>query len=252
MSVRKNNEQCYEALSALVDNEVSELELHRILKDVADDDTARATWSRYQVISSVMRGDKVAATKADFSLGVMSAIADEPAYADSVKSGKVNETKKVGFWGNLGRFAVAASVAGAVVISVQQLQSGATVGQDAVIASSTDSSSSPVADLPMGLLAPDFPSVRNVSAGSLKQSPGNHSAQKQPVIMIPVQGSGASPELQAYLNGLMLQHAEHTANAGAGMLPFARIPRIDQALESARLTPETSDNSGQSSTVSGQ
>lgn len=237
MTERNNNDRRNEMLSALVDDEASELELRRLLKDVGEDASVRTTWARYQMIGSVMRGETAALSTVDLSSSIMAALDDEPAHVASNRVGASKSSDKVGFWGNLGRFAVAASVAGAVVFSVQQLQTG-TGGAPEVAVSQTPQAG-PVADLPMGLLAPDFPSVRTVSAGDLSGHGSQKREQQAPLILVPIKGTAAGAELQAYLNGLMLEHAEHTANTGTGMMPFARIPRIDQALESARLSSDT-------------
>ncbi len=230
MTQRNNTHHGNEMLSALMDGELTELELHRVLKEVDGDVEARETWARYQVVGSVMRGDDIKVSRFDLSGRVMAALDDEPALQ---VSGAVAGSKNVGLWGNVTRFAVAASVASLAVFGVQQLQTGTDAPQVAEAVTPAEAA----ADMPMGLLAPDFPAMRNVSAGDLSGK------QQQPVVIIPIKGASPGPELKAYLNGLMLEHAEHTANTGAGMLPFARIPRIDKALESAQLS---TDNVGDS------
>ena len=47
-----SREALHESLSALLDDETTELELHRILA-VKDDAQLRSTWSRYQVARAV-------------------------------------------------------------------------------------------------------------------------------------------------------------------------------------------------------
>lgn len=233
MTQRNNTHHSNEMLSALMDGELTELELHRVLKEVHGDVEARETWARYQLVGSVMRGDDIVVSPFDLSGRVMAALDDEPALKvqDAAAS-----NKKVGLLGNVTRFAVAASVASLAVFGVQQLQTGTGTPQ---VAEADVTPVESAADMPMGLLAPDFPAMRNVSAGDLS----GKQQQQQPVVIIPIKGASPGPELQAYLNGLMLEHAEHTANTGTGMLPFARIPRIDKALESAQLSADNADNS---------
>lgn len=49
-----------EKLSALVDNELDELETRRLLTALAADETLRATWGRYHLIGAALRRESVA------------------------------------------------------------------------------------------------------------------------------------------------------------------------------------------------
>ena len=49
-------ERMRESLSALLDNEANELEMERVLKHVADDDSLRQTWVRYNLVRAVTAG----------------------------------------------------------------------------------------------------------------------------------------------------------------------------------------------------
>ena len=111
-----------ESVSALVDGEVSELELHRILKELAlegSSDPADLTdqsvvnkWSRYNLTSQAMVNTPLAGK--DISQSVSAAVANEKTYSNNFIQ-QVIQTKSVG------RFAVAASVAFMAIIGVQQL-----------------------------------------------------------------------------------------------------------------------------------
>ena len=48
-----------EKLSALVDNELDELETRRLLTALAADDTLRATWGRYHLIGATLRRESI-------------------------------------------------------------------------------------------------------------------------------------------------------------------------------------------------
>ena len=111
-----------ESVSALVDGEVSELELHRILKELAlegSSDPADLTdqsvvnkWSRYNLTSQAMANTPLAGK--DISQSVSAAIANEKTYSNNFIQQFI-QAKSVG------RFAVAASVAFMAIIGVQQL-----------------------------------------------------------------------------------------------------------------------------------
>ena len=75
-------ERLAESLSALMDGETSEIELHRILKEVGIDQdqettensaqSGRRVWQRYHMISASMAGEPV--SKIDYSAAISAAI----------------------------------------------------------------------------------------------------------------------------------------------------------------------------------
>lgn len=114
----ESEKRLLESVSALVDGEASEIELHRILKQLdADhanqDQSVASKWSRYHSASQAMTDTPLAGV--DISQSVSSAIAEEPTYASSF-----SPTIKSKLY-SMGRFAVAASVAFVAIIGVQQL-----------------------------------------------------------------------------------------------------------------------------------
>ena len=114
----ESEKRLLESVSALVDGEASEIELHRILKQLdADhanqDQSVASKWSRYHSVSQAMADTPLGGV--DISQSVSSAIAEEPTYASSF-----SPTIKSKLY-SMGRFAVAASVAFVAIIGVQQL-----------------------------------------------------------------------------------------------------------------------------------
>jgi len=114
----ESEKRLLESVSALVDGEASEIELHRILKQLdADhanqDQSVGSKWSRYQSVSQAMAGSPLGGV--DIFESVSSAIAEEPTYASTLLP-----TVKSKLY-TMGRFAVAASVAFVAIIGVQQL-----------------------------------------------------------------------------------------------------------------------------------
>lgn len=57
-------EQLKQSLSAVIDGEADAFELRRVLDELERDAELRATWSRYHLIGSVIRGERTAATSA--------------------------------------------------------------------------------------------------------------------------------------------------------------------------------------------
>lgn len=114
----ESEKRLLESVSALVDGEASEIELHRILKQLdADhanqDQSVGSKWSRYHSVSQAMADTPLGGV--DISESVSSAIAEEPTYASTFSS-----TAKSKLY-SMSRFAIAASVAFVAIIGVQQL-----------------------------------------------------------------------------------------------------------------------------------
>ncbi len=203
-----------ETLSALMDGEASELELHRTLKSSAQSDELRDTWRRYQLAASAMRRD-LPPHVIDYSSSIRAALEDEPTLG---KNAVISRMMKP-----LGRFAIAASVAAVAIVGVQQYSQPN--GLSAPIASVDDVQVNFVN--PQLRTAADFgiPAVtaRTVSASS---EPSNYRAP-QPVIVVKEMAPDevTREQVQAYLNELMSRHTEHAAfNTNQGMLPYARMP----------------------------
>lgn len=102
-----------ESFSALVDDETTELELRRILK--TDDQAALEKLGRYHLVSNILKKEVSLEKPIDVSGAVSAAIAQD----NGVNATTQNTPKSV--WANLGRFGIAASVAGALVVGVQFL-----------------------------------------------------------------------------------------------------------------------------------
>ncbi|GAB3481883.1 sigma-E factor negative regulatory protein [Azotobacter salinestris] len=102
-----SREALYESLSAVMDDEADEVELHRVLAASRDDAELRATWSRYQLARAAMHKELLE-TRLDIAAGVSAALAAEAAPKARIFS-----------WGVVGRIAVAASVTVAVLAGVR-------------------------------------------------------------------------------------------------------------------------------------
>jgi sigma-E factor negative regulatory protein RseA len=116
-----------ESLSALMDGEAKELELRRLLQRFPDDTALRAKWARYHLASSVIHKQQLPVVSLDLANAVRSAIEDG-----------MQSEKGAGHMWRKGatRFAIAASVALAVVTGVQwQQQKTALSGQLAAVPS---------------------------------------------------------------------------------------------------------------------
>ncbi|MGL5496661.1 MAG: RseA family anti-sigma factor [Aeromonas sobria] len=123
-----------EQISALMDGDLSDAE---VLNELEMDSDLQDTWGRYHLIGDAMRGDLPVNLQLDLSDSIMAALEDEP----TILAPKPVETapvlqpvvapvktdanvvplfRRVGQ--QLGQYAIAASVAAAVIFGVQQYQ----------------------------------------------------------------------------------------------------------------------------------
>jgi len=190
-----------ESLSALMDDEANELEIERVLASIADDASLRQTWVRYNDVRAATAGHPPAHLELDISAQVREAIAGESSRKPGLKQR---------FMRPLASMAVAASVAATVVFGGQQL---AQMEADSYDAQAIASSVSPV-----GM-------VNSLGATSVQASYGTLGMPElQPATRTAYQAL-ARQRLHKY----MQEHAEHAAlNTPNGLVPFARVPRIQE------------------------
>ncbi len=221
----QSNHSKNESLSALVDGEASPLEVRRLLKAGSEDSELNQRWSRYQLAGSVMRRELDVMAPSGFADRICSALEDEVAPSTGQRH----------WWQRVGQVAVAASVAGAVLIGVQQYPGqapeNAVAGNAPVSAESgaNDVGRSQPVSLPAGYQAPSLPMARTASAES-----GYDPVQRpsREVIFVPLRAESdqiPAEEIRAYLDQLMKAHSDHAArNSNQGVLPFARMTKQDE------------------------
>ena len=202
------NDRMHESLSALMDNEANELELERVLTQVAGDAGLRQTWLRYNLTRHAMHGHSVAYVDLDLSARLQSALAGSP--TDVSGHGTPFAVFKRRMVRPLVSFAVAASVAATVVIGGQQLSQFGVAdpyGVDRPIANGAS---------PVGML-------NSLGATAMQASYGT-----QPVPVLQPATRTAYQELaQQRLRRYMQEHVEQAAlNSPQGLVPFARVPQI--------------------------
>lgn len=221
---QSQEQSLHESLSALADGEASELELRRLLKASASDPEIAARWGRYHLASSVMRKDLSMSAPQGFAEGVSQALENEPT------------TSRSGWWHSLGRVAVAASVAGALVLGVQQYPqwSGGSVPADLAATEAEGlgdkgNAEQETLSLPAGYNAPSQPIARTASARSGYEP--NQREQRR-VLFVPVQAQSSQvplEEVRAYLNYLMQEHTHQAVrNNNQGALPYARLSPAEE------------------------
>ena len=196
-----NDPRLRESLSALMDEAADELEVQRALKAVAEDEELRATWARYQLVRASIRNEQPTVNM-DLSASIAAAIDAEPAQNRGVEQ----------FFKPLSRVAIAASVAVAVVLGVQQYNQPDGVSNDApAVAENAD------VITPLPLFDTPIP-TRTVSTDSgvvLEQVFELDDVSKR--------------QLEQKLNELLKRHTESSTLGGSqGILPYARVPEEQQ------------------------
>ena len=224
MTKQSNNHSLAESISALADNEVSPLELHRLLKASESDPEVKSTWTRYQLISGAMRRDLPEIQTGDFAARLSAALEDEASH-----KGVPNKAGQ--WWKNLGRVAVAASVAVVAIMGVQNLPGHLSEPELATVASDSEATPAEVpsrsaVSLPAGYYAPSLPVARTASA-QIGYEPSARQVLFEPRQQetLPV----SLDEIRAHLHQLFQEHSDHAAlNSNHGVLPYARVVADDE------------------------
>ncbi len=214
-----NNNAVNESLSALLDNEHSELDLRRVLKAAESDEAVLETWARYQRVSQAMRKEPSVQPAPDFLSGIQQAIADEPQPKVAAPAGRS--------WARYsGKAAIAACVTFAFLIGATQWNPTGTSAPAPAVAAS-DARHESMAVVPSGFELPPLtartvstvPGSENAAANTMMPRATGAAPARQEVVL--------SPELQAQLNRLMLKHAEtSSANGGLSVIPFTRVGSV--------------------------
>lgn len=233
-----------ESLSALMDNEASELELQRLLKALDSDVELKSTWSRYQIASAGLKGNIPILASSDFASRVSAAIDAEATYSISsteaaslpIASGQIASSNSnvvvmpTRWWQQAGRVAVAASVAGAVILGVQQYQTpGANPAEmtGTLAAAPAPAPENRVVNLPSGINAPAL-SARTVAVQSGYESRPQESRR---VMFVPRQQVAPiyNEDVSSYVNQLIQEHTDNASlNSGQGMLPYTRVILVEE------------------------
>ena len=221
-------ERLKESLSVSLDGQGSELELRRVIDRIGRDEDLRGLAGRYQLIGEALRGKSSKFANVDISKGVMSAIEQEEvdvAYSQNASGtgfSSDNRSRSNRFiedlWASLGKVAVAASVAVAVVIGVRN--------------------SSPSPDFQV--LAENEPATLTQPVQLAQIGHNDYGASGIRAGYNSKQHDSITPEQLAYAQSLAdraarerfhayaLQHAELSAmGSGQSILSFARLTSFD-------------------------
>lgn len=250
----KPSDHILESVSALVDNEASEIELHRILKNISHDEELRERWRRYHIIGSIMRREHHSISAIDVSAAVTAAVAGEQAWGASAvapeqhayraagSSGQDGTTASSGWRGLMAKSGLAASFAASLILGVQYFSvdnqsdsvqlagSAATPAPEQTLAAGAGQADSGVASFaPMGFELP-LPESRNVSTNPAGPAARSHESELR--ALLPAGTHDLSDvRTQELLNRLLIEHAQRSSvNGNLGILPFARVFKMEEEI----------------------
>ena len=229
MSDKSAREQLKESLSVALDGQASDLELRRVLAGINNDKSLRSLAGRYQLIGDAVRGKTNKYTGVDISQGVMAAIEqdEQEMNAPAQPAQPAPQKDAVGthsghfaqrFWASLGKMALAASVAAAVIIGVRT----SNLTQEAPLVAVHEPA---VLTQPVQL-AQTGPSGYGVAG--IRAS--NHTGSRDNITpeQLAYAQSLANRTTQERFRAYALQHAELSAMGGAqSILSFARLTSFD-------------------------
>ncbi|WIO75162.1 RseA family anti-sigma factor [Porticoccaceae bacterium LTM1] len=201
-----DNSHLKESLSALMDDSVDELELHRTLRAASEDPQLRESWRRYQIARSAMRRELPAVT-VDLSSAISEAIGNEASHSSAISRALKP----------LGRIAIAASVTIAAVLGVQQFQQSPEQAIEAQLATAEPE-----------VVAPPLVSPLIQTRAVSTSNPSNYSREPRSLVLegAPVMDQVTQQQIQAYFDELMRRHVERAAlGTHQSLLPYARLPQ---------------------------
>ena len=196
-------ENLRESISALMDNEASEIEMHRVLKSIESDDEVRSTWRRYQLASFTLKRQLNNSSLIDISVDISAQIAE--AIALEAVPGDVPAAIPASgaqtFWGKVAKpmtsLAVAASVAFMVIFGALQIEHNSVIDPQAGFAENTNVPQINTTGLPLN-------GVQTVAAGS--------------------SSSETLTPSQRRLRELMSKHAQQAdLLRGRGVMPYVQM-----------------------------
>jgi len=193
------NQKQNESLSALMDGELDEISLHRLLKsdDGAEQEAMRETWARYHIARDAMKGEVDQFTGVDISGSISAALDDEAAFNE-----RPMKEKAASWWKPVAGMSVAASVAFAVVLGARFGGDGLT--QDHQIAAKPE----------VKFVTPEVTKVKGPTM--VAEVPVNGEEQKE------------LQQAQERLNSYLKQHAQDSAiGQGRTAMPFARVVNFE-------------------------
>ncbi len=202
-----------EQISALVDDEIHDMELKTVIAELTKNQASAERWQRYNLISDVLRNNLPDAIEPDLARRVQMALEDEPTVL-APRRMRI-PAKVVPALKQVGGMAVAASVAVVMVVSLQEgQQSGPGAGQQIVQQQNSVSPSAAPATLVADIEQPAVQPQQPAAMSSPRPVLVADVERPQPVSVSP---QAFDPRFESYL----INHSEYAVTTG--MLPYTRV-----------------------------
>ena len=205
-----------ESLSAAIDGEATEMELHRVLANIQDKEL-RQTAKHYQLIGDALRKQNTPMMSVDLSDKIRMEIEAEPNINDASKN-HASKKNTMNMTQSFGRVAVAASITLAVIVGVRTWNTDPIVQNTGNI-QNTSSANASRNSLLLGQTSNNTQNhgARGILAGSQAEQTSLTPAQLN--MIKSVANSQALERFKTY----SLNHAEQLATKNIqGVLPFVR------------------------------
>ncbi|HSS66085.1 MAG TPA: sigma-E factor negative regulatory protein [Gammaproteobacteria bacterium] len=189
------SEEKHEALSALVDGELSAEDGPRLLDQVLEDLSLKRRWSTYHLIGDVMRKHVIDQQALSGRIDCIEGAAPPEPVADPRRRGELSP---------LAGLALAASVALVAGVGIFAL---------------SDTKNGPVE------MAQESPGVQATADGG--PEPSSVVAGALGIDLARMTWNDEAPAVTNRLNGYLVTHNEYLSNEMRGMLPYARIVAYD-------------------------
>ena len=193
-----------EKVSALVDDEAVPEQVSSTLKSLSSDEQSRLTWGRYHLIGDVIRGEHIPPDCSSIADRVRIQLENEPVILAPAAS-RSNKPIWRSHWTQL---AAGAAIAASVTVMTVMVAPGLlSSGEDTPI------------------------EVASISAPAPTPSPVKAAPAESGPTYVADSGTHwnlGKPDVEAKLNGYLVNHKEHTPMAGMqGMLPYATFVSYD-------------------------
>lgn len=213
-------------LSALMDGEATELEMHRVLRSIGEEPEQAAKWQRYHLASAILKKEIRPCSaqqllKLDLASRVSAALADEPAITHTETAAASTQAAAPGWWRSLANVAIAASVATVVVIGWQQTRSPVALPASApAVAQATQAS---VGAMPVSASAMPVQYTSPVQYGSVQPVSQSYGIMPRGAT-VPLEYVRAQKLDEQRFNRYLISHSGNAAFATqGGQLPYVRV-----------------------------
>ena len=186
-----NDEHMKEKLSALVDNELDELEERRVFTALQGDTSLRNTWERYHLVRAALRQDLEVIMPHETAQRLTRRLDAEPSRIASFKRQTIARY--------IGTLAIAASVAAIAIVGVQWIHQPSPSLQQRVASNKLATK-----------VATNVPAPENIIRSGTTR------------------WDMKEPETESALNAYLVEHDEFASTSGiGGMMPYVRVVSYD-------------------------